>query len=216
MSEQIAQLLQPGTHPDMPAPASIVGLRGWLQQNLLSSPLNIGLTIISLYLVYIIVPPVLSWGFIDADWRGETREDCDRVGACWVYIRIWFKQLMYGRYPVTELLAHQYRLHRAHPGRFIPCCSFRAFPTSTGSASSSCSSIRSFAFVMLLVGDTAGLEIVETPQVGRPVADAGDRRNRHRRIACPWASCWPSGGARTCPWSEPCASPSSSSGAACP
>lgn len=162
MSEQIAHY-SPGTHPDMPAPASIVGLRGWLRQNLLSSPLNIGLTIISVYLVYIIVPPILNWGFIDADWRGETREDCDRVGACWVYIRIWFKQLMYGRYPVTEL----WRINTAYIvlilafiPLFIPSFRYKhwigvfllfVYPV--------------FAFVMFH-GDTAGLEIVETPLWG--------------------------------------------------
>ncbi|MCK5363133.1 MAG: hypothetical protein KAR22_09205, partial [Gammaproteobacteria bacterium] len=77
MTEQVAHFA-PGTHPDMPAPASTVGVRGWFMHNFFSTPLNIGLTAISLFLVYIAIPPIIDWVFIDASWRGETREDCDR------------------------------------------------------------------------------------------------------------------------------------------
>ena len=34
---------------------------------------------------------------------GDTREACSSEGACWVFIKVWFRQLMYGRYPVEEL-----------------------------------------------------------------------------------------------------------------
>ena len=44
--------------------------------NLFSSPLNIVLTLGSIYLIYLIVPPVLNWALFDASWRGETRDDC--------------------------------------------------------------------------------------------------------------------------------------------
>ncbi|MDH3688078.1 MAG: amino acid ABC transporter permease [Gammaproteobacteria bacterium] len=94
---------QPGHHPDLPPPASTVGVLGWMRANLLSSPLNIGLTLLGLYLIYLVVPPILSWAFIDANFSGQTREDCVKEGACWVFIKVWFKQLMYGRYPNTEL-----------------------------------------------------------------------------------------------------------------
>ena len=72
MTEQAAHY-SPGTHPDMPAPAAIVGVRGWLMQNLMSSPLNIALTLGSMYLIYIAIPPILDWVLFDADWTGETR-----------------------------------------------------------------------------------------------------------------------------------------------
>lgn len=93
----------PGTHPDLPPPVLTGGLRGWLYENLFSTPLNVALTIIGAFIIYVSVPPVIEWAFIDADWTGSTREDCSREGACWVYIKIWFKQLMYGRYPSEEL-----------------------------------------------------------------------------------------------------------------
>ena len=100
MSEQTHD---PGIHPSLPPPSSTVGLKGWLRTNLFSSPVNIALTLIAIYLVYILVPPVIQWAFIDADWVGETSKDCSREGACWIFIRVWFKQLMYGRYPDVEL-----------------------------------------------------------------------------------------------------------------
>ena len=98
-----AMTYEPGHHPDLPPPASTVGAAGWMRQNLFSSPVNIFFTGLALWLIYVSVPPVFQWVFLDADWAGTTRDDCSREGACWVFIRIWFKQLMYGRYPDTEL-----------------------------------------------------------------------------------------------------------------
>jgi general L-amino acid transport system permease protein len=83
---------------------------GWLRQNLFPSPLNTGLTLLVLYVLYLVIPPVVRWAFIDADWVGSTREACDREGACWVFIRVWFDRLMYGLYPQEEI----WRIHLAY------------------------------------------------------------------------------------------------------
>ncbi len=93
----------PGQHPDLPPPVSTVGVVGWLRINLFSSWFNTILTIAALWFLYIVIPPIANWIFLDADWAGESREECSRVGACWVFIKVWFKQLMYGRYPDVEL-----------------------------------------------------------------------------------------------------------------
>ena len=93
----------PGQHPDLPPPVSTVGVVGWLRTNLFSSWFNTILTVAALWLLYIVIPPIANWIFLDADWAGESREECSRVGACWVFIKVWFKQLMYGRYPDVEL-----------------------------------------------------------------------------------------------------------------
>ncbi len=103
MAEQAQSQHAPGQHPDLPAPRSEVGLYGWLRANLFSSWANTLLTFVAAYILYIAVPPVIQWALIDADWAGDSREDCSRVGACWVFIKVWFKQLMYGRYPSEEL-----------------------------------------------------------------------------------------------------------------
>ena len=192
---------EPGEHPDLPPPASTVGVIGWLRANLFSSPLNIALTFVGIFLVYILVPPVISWGVTSAVFSGDTRDRCDmgrqltrmgaamsaidldklgdpamakpvqdvqdflsqfvtqvsakdadvpadlqqmtadadaaavqkaltdafgkndagaveanfaalaplvdwgssRSGACWTFIRVWFKQIIYGRYPSDQL-----------------------------------------------------------------------------------------------------------------
>ncbi len=94
---------EPGKHPELPPPVTTVGMIGWLRTNLFSSWSNVALTIFALYIVYLLIPGVIQWAFIDADWVGDKREDCSREGACWVFIHVWFKQLMYGRYPDVEL-----------------------------------------------------------------------------------------------------------------
>ena len=86
-------------HPDLPPPASTIGVVGWLRRNLFSSPLNIALTVLALYLLHAILPPLLRWAFLDATWSGDNREACQSDGACWVFIRVHFEQFMFGFYP---------------------------------------------------------------------------------------------------------------------
>ncbi|MFQ5851637.1 MAG: amino acid ABC transporter permease [Candidatus Binatia bacterium] len=89
-------------YPDLSQPVRTVGLFRWLRQNLLSSPLNVFLTCLALYLLYLAVPPLIKWLFIDANWSGESRQDCTQPGACWVFIKVRFAQFMYGFYPEAE------------------------------------------------------------------------------------------------------------------
>ena len=87
-------------HPNLPPPPGAVGALGWLRRNLFSSPSNIPLTLLALYLLYVLIPPALRWVFLDATWSGESREACSaNGGACWVFIRVHFDQFMYGFYP---------------------------------------------------------------------------------------------------------------------
>jgi general L-amino acid transport system permease protein len=76
-----------------------VGLLGWIRANLFSNWVNTLLTFIGLYLIWLIVPPIIEWAFIKADWVGSSRADCSREGACWVFIGERFSQFMYGFYP---------------------------------------------------------------------------------------------------------------------
>ena len=85
--------------PDQPAPLMSVGVLAWLRNNLFSNWFNTLLTLTAIYLVWLIIPPVLNWAFLDANWSGSTRADCTGEGACWVFIRTRFDQFMYGFYP---------------------------------------------------------------------------------------------------------------------
>ncbi len=94
---------EPGQHPDMPPPVATTGIIGWMRANLFSSPLNAILTLGAIYLIYLTVPPLLSWLVFDANWNaGTSRADCVKEGACWTMIRARFGQLLYGFYPSGE------------------------------------------------------------------------------------------------------------------
>lgn len=71
------QTYEPGKHPDLPPPPTTVGVIGWIRANLFSSPLNIFLTVLGLYLIWIIVPPIVSWSGTSAVSQGTTRATCD-------------------------------------------------------------------------------------------------------------------------------------------
>ena len=73
-----------------------------MRRNLFSSPLNSALTLASLYLLWVSLPPLVHWLFIDADWVGDSRADCDSGGACWVFVAVRLNQFLYGFYPPDQ------------------------------------------------------------------------------------------------------------------
>ncbi len=90
-------------HPDLPPPASTIGALGWMRRNLFSSPLNIALTALAAYVLWIAIPPLLNWTVLKATWSGDTRDACQaNSGACWVFIRVHFDQFLYGFYPEAQ------------------------------------------------------------------------------------------------------------------
>ena len=66
------------------------------------------LTVLSLYLIWVLVWPAVKFLFIDAVWTGSSRSDClvetvgHPVGACWPFITAKFSQFVYGFYPESE------------------------------------------------------------------------------------------------------------------
>lgn len=90
--------------PQLPAPASARGVIGWLRHNLFSGVVNTVLTLIALYLLWVIIPPIINFLLIDAVWSGSDREACvgPNIGACWAFIEARFPQYIYGRYPIDE------------------------------------------------------------------------------------------------------------------
>jgi len=81
-----------------PAPLGTRGLIHWIKENLFPSILSSVLTIISFYILYIIVPPLLDWMIFDATWSG-TKEEITKEGARWIFIFEKFNQFIYGFYP---------------------------------------------------------------------------------------------------------------------
>ena len=98
----------PGTHPDLPPPRRTVGVVGWVYKNLLSSPLNIALTLLGLWFLYLIVPPMLDWALLKSVWTAENRTECwgkmevPEEAACWAFIKGRINLFIYGFYPEAE------------------------------------------------------------------------------------------------------------------
>lgn len=62
----------------MPPPNKVFGPMAWMRANLFSSWLNTLLTLLAFYLIYLVVPPILHWAILDANWVGTTRADCTK------------------------------------------------------------------------------------------------------------------------------------------
>lgn len=88
--------------PSLPPPSTSVGPVAWVRQNLFSSPLNVFLTLFSIYILYLLLPPIIEWGIINATWEGSSKAACTAGGACWAFINVYFEQFMYGLYPSQE------------------------------------------------------------------------------------------------------------------
>ena len=102
--------------PDLPPPMSVSGPIAWMRENLFSSPLNIALTVLSAYLLYLIVPPLVDWAIFSATWlfppevitgeRSPKTSDCavdgGEAGACWLFVRARIGQFIFGFYPEAE------------------------------------------------------------------------------------------------------------------
>ena len=80
-----------------------------LNKNINSTNFNAFLTLLTLFILIKFIPPLLNWFILDANFLGNTKDDCTGDGACWVFIKVWFNRFMYGLYPDAE----QWRINTA-------------------------------------------------------------------------------------------------------
>jgi general L-amino acid transport system permease protein len=119
----------------------------WARKNLFSSGFNSLLTLLFLWLLWELVPPLLNWVIFQANWVGTTRADCTKQGACWVFIHARFGQFMYGLYPTDQRwrinttlivcllsLVPMFTAKMPRRGLYVACWAV-AFPVSTGDSS---------------------------------------------------------------------------------
>ncbi|WP_321341271.1 amino acid ABC transporter permease [Breoghania sp.] len=89
--------------PVLPPPVATGGVTGWIRANLFSSLGNTVLTLLGILILGSLVEPLIKFAFVDAVWTGENREAClASHGACWPYIKDYFPQFIYGRFPIDE------------------------------------------------------------------------------------------------------------------
>jgi general L-amino acid transport system permease protein len=95
--------VRPELLPPLPPPRRV--RKGW---HIMRSWEDLALTLLSLYLVWIVIWPALRFLFLDAVWTGSSRTDClpgtagHAVGACWPFVTAKFSQFIYGFYPGGE------------------------------------------------------------------------------------------------------------------
>lgn len=80
-------------------PVASIGVIGWVRNNLFNSWFNSVLTIVTLYLLWVVIPPLVRWAFINSAW-GTTGAVCRHTdGACWSVIATNFRFILFGFYP---------------------------------------------------------------------------------------------------------------------
>jgi general L-amino acid transport system permease protein len=100
MADQMTEH-EPGTHPDLPPPATQRGIIKWARENLFSNWLDTALTLITIYVLFMIIPPLANWMIFDAVGSAGSRNECWDMGtgACWSVVVVRFDQFLYGFYP---------------------------------------------------------------------------------------------------------------------
>lgn len=89
--------------PDRPAPGNMVGPLAWVRQNLFDGVFNSLLTLFSIYIIYLIVPPALDWLLFSANFSGGADACRANPGsACWPFIATRWEQFLYGFYEAEE------------------------------------------------------------------------------------------------------------------
>ncbi len=80
-----------------------------INTNFNSSNFNAFLTLLVIFALIKYIPPLLNWFIFDANFSGNTKDDCTGGGACWVFVKVWLNRFVYGLYPDSE----QWRINTA-------------------------------------------------------------------------------------------------------
>jgi len=157
----------------LPPPMRSRGVIGWVWENLFSTPLNGGLTLLLMWGLYQIVPPVADWLLFDATFSGDSRDACRANegdggaggggGACWVFVSARLEQFLYGFYPAAE----RWRVDLTALLLFVPLAAL-IIPVTPGRKWLALFLLLPFPVIafILLYGGWVGLGVVETSRWG--------------------------------------------------
>jgi general L-amino acid transport system permease protein len=84
---------------ELKPPITSVGPIGWVRNNLFNGWLNSILTLITLFFLWKVVPPVFRWAFIDSAWHTTGQACREAAGACWSIISQNYRFILFGFYP---------------------------------------------------------------------------------------------------------------------
>jgi len=75
----------------------------WLRDQLFASPLNTLLTLLSLWLLAMLLPATLDWLWWEANFDAQSAQQCRAIsGACWAFIADKHRLILFGTYPYDE------------------------------------------------------------------------------------------------------------------
>jgi general L-amino acid transport system permease protein len=87
---------------ELKPPLTSVGIIGWVRSNLFKGWFNSLLTIITIYCLWLIVPPLIRWAFIDSLWISTGAECQQSDGACWSIIPANIRFIIFGFFPYDQ------------------------------------------------------------------------------------------------------------------
>ena len=94
--------LQEKPAEELKPPVTSVGIIGWVRSNLFKGWFNSLLTLITIYCLWLIVPPLIRWAFIDSLWISTGAECQQSDGACWSIIPANIRFIIFGFFPYDQ------------------------------------------------------------------------------------------------------------------
>jgi general L-amino acid transport system permease protein len=76
-----------------------IGIIGWMKANLFNGWLNSTLTLLVAYLLWLSVPPLINWAFINSSWLPGGEQCSAGKGACWSVVTANIRFILFGFYP---------------------------------------------------------------------------------------------------------------------
>ncbi|SDJ76461.1 amino acid ABC transporter membrane protein 2, PAAT family [Variovorax sp. OV700] len=74
-----------------------------LRQSLFQSPASAVLTILTIWFVLMLAPPLVQWLLVKASFQAPDAQACREAGgACWAFIREKYRLILFGTYPHAE------------------------------------------------------------------------------------------------------------------
>ena len=88
----------------LPPPSTQVGAGAWVRSRLLSSPLNILITVLLAWFLLMSLPALVEWAFLKANFTATNAMECRASvgGACWAFIVEKHRLILFGTYPFDE------------------------------------------------------------------------------------------------------------------
>ena len=86
-----------------PPPVRVQGPAAWLKANFFRNWFNGAMTLLALWVLFVTLPGLVRWAFVDAVWFTTNAEDCKAAaGACWAVIPEKYSVMLFGTFPYEE------------------------------------------------------------------------------------------------------------------